>query len=127
MSRDSFNEVPMGCPWQHIGQPHADIPGLIQALTGIAVQVPQPTTMKTGAVSINNCQENIRGSKVELLREGVHLTNEVALLHSNVLSHTIVRLQLVAKMLHCVNPWEGILIQKNGENVLPGPYMLAEH
>ena len=64
---DALDQVPVGSPWYFTGQPHADIPRLVEALTLLAEQIPQATAMKAGTVDVEDGQENIRSGIVELL------------------------------------------------------------
>ena len=69
---DALDQVPVGSPWHFTGQPHADIPRLVKALTLLAEQIPQSTAMKAGAVDVEDGQENIRSGIVELLGKRIH-------------------------------------------------------
>ena len=70
---DALDQVPVGSPRHFTCQPNADIPGLEEAFTLLAVQIPQATAMKAGTVNVEDGQEHIRGGIVELLGKKIHL------------------------------------------------------
>ena len=124
---DTFNQVSMCCPGHIACQSHGDIPRLVQPVTILGKQVPQPTTMKAGTIDVDDVDEHIRTDKVELLRKRVHLSNKIGFLPGNILLHAVVSLKLVAKVLDMVHPRERVTIQKNGKNILSSPDLLTEH
>ena len=108
---NSLYKVPVGGTGETKNVPDSHIPGGKYPNNLWGVQVPHAAPIECSSIDVREVHHDIWRDKVQLLQQGVYLSNQLPPLHHTVPLHAVTLLQNITKVLYLVNPGEGISIQ----------------